>query len=111
MRAMETKTKYHSKTTYCWSKHKHDSMKEAEYCNMLLALQRAGDIRSYEIQKEYALVVNSQHICKHRVDFVVTTKHGAPEIHEVKGFATAEWNIKRKLFEALYPDLEYIIIR
>ena len=33
------------------------------------------------------------------------------EIHEVKGFATRDWQIKAKLFEALYsPEIEYIVI-
>jgi hypothetical protein len=71
-----------------------------------------GKIKSYEIQKDYDLVVNGQKICGIRPDFVVLTNLDETEIHEVKSYVTMTpaWNIKRKLWEAIYPDFEYIVI-
>jgi hypothetical protein len=56
--------------------------------------------------------VNGVHICDHIVDFALFDKAGRVlEVHEVKGFADKAWPIKRKLFEALYPNIPYRVIR
>jgi Protein of unknown function (DUF1064) len=44
-------------------------------------------------------------------DFKVTYKNGKIECEDVKGTITEVFNIKRKLFEAAYPDLTIKIIR
>jgi len=90
--------------------HLHDSRGEAGYCNDLEILRKTKNIKSYEIQRSYDLTVNGKTICKHIVDFVITNNEGREEVHEFKGFATAVWNLKRKLFEAVYPDIKYIVI-
>jgi len=41
----------------------------------------------------------------------VETKGGGFEFHEVKGYATDVWKIKKKLVEALYPEIPYIVKR
>jgi len=111
IRRFLNRNKYHNITCRCWAGHGHESRGEANYCNQLNALKRAGDIKDYEIQKTFHLVVNGKTICAHRVDFVVTDNDGRRHVEEFKGFATREWAIKKKLFEAVYPDIEYIVVK
>ena len=105
--------KYGNRSCYCWQKHHHDSIKEASYCNQLMMLKRAGEIAKYEIQVDFPLRVRKQKICTIRVDFLITNIHGGEEIHEVKSniTMTSTWDIKRKLFEVLYPNIPYIVVR
>lgn len=102
--------KYNNSSCSCLQGHLHDSRGEAGYCNDLEILRKTKNIKSYEIQRSYDLTVNGKTICKHIVDFVITNNEGREEVHEFKGFATAVWNLKRKLFEAVYPDIKYIVI-
>ena len=95
----------------CQSGHKHDSRLEKRYCDVLLLLKKGKGIKDYVVQKTYSLDVNGAHICNHRVDFVVTTNSGALEVHETKGFETEVWALKKKIFEACYPDIKYNVIR
>jgi len=102
--------KYGSKSCRCHLGHCHQSVFEAEYCDQLGMMCRARAISSFASQVSYPLCVNGTQICTHIVDFVVHTKDGKEEIHEVKGFATPVWELKYKLFKALYPELKYLII-
>ena len=105
--------KYKNKSCICRQNHKHDSIKEAHYCDQLEILRKAGEIKSYEIQKTFELKVKGQKICGIRPDFLVVNNYGMKEVHEVKSYITMTptWNIKRKLFEALYPKITYIVVR
>lgn len=94
----------------CLQDHKHDSRAEASYCNKLAIMLKDGEIKSYKSQVTYDLKVNGKKICGHRPDFEVEHLDGSLEIHEVKGFATAVWVLKHKLFEACYPDIPYKVI-
>ena len=121
------RNKYGNKKARCLSKHIHDSKFEASYCNRLLAMKQSGEISGYSIQVPYPLTVAGKLICTHIVDFVVirfepghvvmpdkSVQHGdfrVDEAHEVKGFATDVWKIKRRLFEAIYPAVKYIVIK
>ncbi len=105
------KNKYGNESCRCSSGHGHDSRLEAGYCDDLKALKAAGEIKDYEIQRNYRLIVNNKIVCSHRVDFVVYPNKGPMEVHETKGFATDVWDLKRKLFEALYPEIPYIVVR
>ena len=102
--------KYNNTKCECLSEHKHDSRAEAGYCDQLRLLKKAKEIKSYETQVSFPMTVNGKTICTHRVDFVVTLPNGKKEAHEVKGFATDVWNLKRKLFEAIY-EMPYIVIK
>ena len=96
------------------------SKKEAGYYQQLKLEKRAGIIKSFERQVSYDLFawhplrdndLNKRRVCAHIVDFVVTLSDGSQEIREVKGFSTDVWDLKRKIFEANYPDLPYKVIR
>lgn len=103
--------KYGAKRTACHQGHMHDSAFEAGYCNKLAFLCRAEKIRGYTTQKVFELRVSGELICKHKIDFWVERMDGVFEIHEVKGVETADWKLKYKLFKALYPHVDYLIIK
>lgn len=103
--------KYGNKTTHCRQNHSpHQSGLEAAYCNELALLKKGKVIKGFQTQARYDLHVKGKKICEHYVDFLVTNKDGHLEVHETKGFATAAWNLKRKLFEALHPEIPYHVI-
>lgn len=103
--------KYRNCSQKCIHGHWHDSKLEATYCNQLEMLRRNGDIQSYEIQVKYDFVINNLIITTHKIDFEVINKYGEKELHEVKGFKTYDYTIKRRLYEALYPDIPFFEIR
>lgn len=88
-----------------------DSRREADYYGQLKLEKKGKLILDFERQVQIDLVVNGKKICAHRVDFYVTLPGGLKEVREVKGYATAEWEIKRKLFEAIFPEIPYKVIR
>lgn len=90
--------------------HRFDSRKEADYYGQIKIEKKAGLILDFERQVSFDLTVNGKKICRHIVDFLVTLPDGKREVREVKGFATDVWNLKRKLFEAIYHDIEYKVI-
>lgn len=97
------------------------SKKEAAYYQELKLRKKCRDIMDFERQVSFELYGwypnkdTSQNerkkVCCHIVDFLVTTKEGNKEVHEVKGFATDVWELKHKLFEANYPDVPYRVVR
>lgn len=58
-------------------------------------------------EKVWKLAVNGIKICDHKPDFTLELKGGKLKVVEVKGFATSTWNLKRKIFKAIYPKVEY----
>jgi len=106
------KSKYNSRSCKCISGHIHHSRGEAGYCTDLFYKKTCDEplIKDFEIQVKYPLVVNGNLIATHYPDFRVTLPGGSIEIHEYKGFATAIWRIKMKLFQALYPEIPYKVI-
>jgi len=100
----------------CRAGHTHDSKEEARYCDSLFLQLKAKVIKGYDVQKTFKLEVNGHLICSHRVDFVVETKAGKKEVHEYKGRQFLKpgqgdvWKLKRKLFEALFPEIKYRVI-
>lgn len=93
---------YHSKT-------------EARYAQELDLQVKAGEIKEWTPQYRVSLDVNGQHICNYIVDFRVVKPDGEIELHEVKGFETEIFRLKRLLFEATYlkenPTVKYVIVR
>jgi hypothetical protein len=103
-------SKYKNKKTECLLHHLHDSKFEASHCDKLLFLVRAKEIISYEIQKRFPLHVNHFFICNHIVDFLVHLEDDQMRVEETKGAKTKDWVIKKKLFEAIYPNIKYVVI-
>lgn len=105
------RSKYGAKRTGCALGHRHPSRLESDYCATLQLLVKSGDIKSFEYEKKYDMIVNGKRICGHKPDFTVIRKDGMVEVHETKGFSTDTWIIRRKLFEACYPEIPYIVVR
>lgn len=87
-----------------------DSRREADYYRQLKLEKKGELIDDFERQVTFDLYANGTKICSHRVDFLVTLTDGSQEVREVKGFQTREWDLKRKLFEANYPEIPYKVI-
>lgn len=102
------------------------SKKEAGYYQQLKLEKRAGLIRSFERQVAFDLFgsvfsrpmrdvllisYGYKKVCVHIVDFLVTLPDESTEVREVKGFSTDIWDLKRKIFEANYPNIPYKVIR
>lgn len=95
-----------------------DSQLEAQRWQQLQILLTAGAIRELsEPHKEYTIVDKTlvrgkwERAVKHEVDFdyVETTTH-QHVVEDVKGYATAVWKLKRRLFVERYPHIEYRIV-
>jgi hypothetical protein len=97
-----------------------DSGGECAYAAYLDTLVIAKQIRGYRRQVTVPIDIRDDHgrvhhICSMRVDFLVEhngkmAADGELEWIEFKGFATPEWLLKKKLFEAVYPDRKYTVI-
>lgn len=89
----------------------YDSQAEARYAAELDLKKKAGLIREIVPQVNVPLVVNGKKVCVHRIDFKVFMPDGSIEWHEVKGAVRDSWVIKKKLFDALFPDEVYRVIK
>jgi hypothetical protein len=81
------------------------SIREAKYAEQLDWQVKGGAIKNWERQVKLDLKVNGVLICRYVVDFKVINKMGGVELHEVKGFETADWKLKWKLLEALRDEV------
>jgi hypothetical protein len=76
---------------------------EAARCDELHALQAGGLIRDLEAhpQPRFDLGVNDVHVCHYLADFAyVDVETGERRVEDVKGFATAEYRLKKALMLA-----------
>ena len=95
-----------------------DSKREAAYYGQLKMMKAGGLIQGFERQQKFPLFAHNGLnpvarvvIGKHIVDFIVVTREGGTEAHEVKGMETAIWRLKKKIFEANYPHIKYVVIK
>lgn len=90
------------------------SKAEAEYYHKLKMLKRAKQITDFDLQPEYVLLKpfrkngKAYRGIKYKADFLITHLDGSQEVIDVKGYKTAEYRMKKQLFESLYPDLTII---
>lgn len=121
--------KYGAIRVSCRLGHSHPSKAEAMHCWALQCQIKAGTIRDLEWEKAYDLIVAGKKVGTYRPDFtfkspnfriiptgrmsaISTIDWDDPKIcvDEVKGFKTRDWINKSKLFQALYPEIEYRVI-
>jgi hypothetical protein len=97
---------YWQKNSYYSAKKsgKNDSKFEAGKANELELLKKAGEIKDFREQVTLELIVNTYLVCTYKIDFIVEHHDGMFEYIETKGYATPQWKLKWKLFEALYSD-------
>lgn len=86
-----------------------DSKMESDYYLHLKQLQHQGIVSEFLMQKEYTLlegyVKSDKKIrpIKYKADFEVHYADGRIEVVDVKGFLTADFKLKKKLFEYRFP--------
>jgi hypothetical protein len=79
------------------------SKREAKRYSELKLLQRAGEIRSLEVQRRFKLYAENQLICTYVADFCYfETKRNWLVVEDSKGCRTREFIIKKKLMKACY---------
>ena len=94
-----------------------DSKAEARYYLGLLADKQKGLIQEIELQPSFLLQPKfEKNGKKHRAiiyqaDFKVTYSDGRVEIIDVKGTRTRGFDMKYKMFEYLYRDLQLTIVK
>lgn len=79
---------------------------EAAYAQELDWREKAGEIKSWERQVKIELKVNGILITNYYVDFLVVTKDGTRQYHEYKGYKTADFILKWRLFQALIDEID-----
>ena len=90
------------------------SIKEANCARDLDLRKKGKDIKDWSSQIPFGLLVNEKKICRYIVDFQIIHKDNSVELVECKGYATRDWKIKKKLFEATvlkeHPKWIYTIV-
>lgn len=86
------------------------SKKEANYAVELDWRKKVKDIKDWRRQEKIRLDIDGKHICNYYIDFVIEHNDGTEEYVEVKGFPTALWKLKWKMFEAIYPNRKKTIV-
>jgi hypothetical protein len=106
---MKKTNKFNNKKTVVDGK-KFDSKMEADYFLHLVELAEKGEIASFSLQPEYVLQegfkkrgLNFLPI-KYKADFEVHLQDGDYYTVDIKGFETADFKIKKKMFEKRYPQ-------
>lgn len=85
-----------------------DSKKEANRYIQLRLLERSGHISDLRCQVKYELIPKQkdERKAEYIADFVYS-EGGKTIAEDVKGYATAVYKLKRKLFKYKYPDIEF----
>ena len=107
--------KYHAQSSI-YGGRSYRSKFEAAYAKGLDIAQKAGEIQSWEYEKESIdLKVYGQTVAHYRPDFWVYHNDGSLEIAETKGFWTPDAKIKFALLEAIYskehPEITLTVIK
>ena len=87
---------------------KFDSVKESRHYQDLVLMERAGLITNLELQPVFILQEKQagMRAIKYVADFRwVDVATGKTHVKDSKGFQTAAFRIKAKLFKAKFPDL------
>ena len=80
-----------------------DSKAEAAHYLRLKALLEEGRIAELEIHPRFELHLNGYRICRYHADFsFVAVSTGQRIVQDVKGYRTAVYRLKKRLFRAIY---------
>lgn len=79
-----------------------------------MLLKRAGVITDIELQPVYTLMEGRLNKAtgkkvssiKYKADFLITYADGHQEIEDVKGYKTAVYQLKKRMFMIKFPDLQ-----
>jgi hypothetical protein len=92
-------SKYRNTRTQASDGSWHQSKKQAAYCDTLILLQKAGDVKFFLQQVPFRLPGG----VKYLLDFLVVYPGGRIEYVDVKGYKTETYKLKKKQVEDLYP--------
>jgi hypothetical protein len=107
--------KYFAKKTECAFGHKHDSKSEASRCNELHEEQDLGLISQLEVHPKYFFAIHGKQV-KHdngrRVGMVpdwayLDNRNGKTVVEDRKGMVVRDYAIRKAIFRALYPEIEF----
>lgn len=113
------KNKYHisNKESRTYGGLVFDSKLEMQYYHdVLVPALACGDVQDVKRQVAYELQPAFKHEGKairaitYKADFVVTHKDGTIQVIDIKGAATTDAKLKRKIFYFKYPEIDYIWI-
>lgn len=99
------KNKFNAKKQ-TYNGNKYDSTLEAKVAEDLDWQLKSGDLIEVKRQVKIPLMVNKVLICNYYMDFRVIDKHGEIKYIEVKGMELPLWQMKKKLFIALLPEID-----
>jgi len=95
-----------------------DSKREAARWQELKLLQEAGEIRYLMLQPEYELQaafkdIDGKHhrAIKYRADFKYVDALGYWIVEDVKGYRTADYKLKAKLFRFRYRHMKLVEVK
>lgn len=108
------RNKYRAQKSFCVAGHKHDSKREAKRCDELHDLMAMGDIADLECQPQFYFIIDGVQV-KHdngrrvgyRPDFRYV-KNGRDTVEDVKGFITPDYVLRKAIFKALFPEIDFI---
>lgn len=83
-----------------------DSKWEHERFHELLVLEAAKEISGLRRQVPFKCEVNGKLVCTYKADAVYQEGQHLV-VEDAKGFPTADWRIKWKLMQALYPRYKF----
>lgn len=106
--------KYGARKTSCLSGHSHPSRKEAQRCNELMLMVKAGVITDLHHEVQFWFHIDEQPLkhrngrrCGYKVDFTYREiATGQLVAEEVKGYVVRDYALRRALFEHLNPDYQ-----
>lgn len=83
----------------------------ARYLELKL-LQSAGEISELSLEPRFELVVKSVLIGRYTPDFQYKEKGNRKlVVEEVKGYASRDYVLRKKLFQALFPQFQFREVR
>lgn len=88
------------------------SKKEANRYGELKWLERGGEIKDFRIQPRFELTINETKVGTYTADFGYREASNKFYIVEdVKGYFTSEQKFRVRVFRALYPEIDFRIIK
>ena len=96
-----------------------DSLMESKFYIYLLDLQRCGEVKSFELQKTFELQPKFKdqfsgkmiRAIDYIADFVVVLKSEQVVAVDVKGIETADFKLKKKMFQYKFPDIRFMCVQ
>jgi hypothetical protein len=87
-----------------------DSVAESRRYQELRLLQAAGEIRELGVHPRYIVWMHGKDKIVYEADFCYT-ENDQQVTEDVKGVETAVFRIKAKMFRAMFPEIDFRIVK